>query len=45
MGDRSSLGLQRGAVVCGSREVQERGSQAGTPTDSLGWCAELCLRG
>lgn len=27
----SYLGLQCGAVVCGSREVQERGSQAGTP--------------
>lgn len=45
MGDSSALGLQRGAVVCGSWEVQERGSQAGTTTDSLEWCAELCSRG
>lgn len=38
VGDSSALGLERGAVACGSRGVQERGSQTGTHTDSQGWC-------
>lgn len=38
VGDSSALGLERGAVACGSRGVQEKGSQTGTHTDSQGWC-------